>query len=348
MNHSKSAPLSFASDYMEGAHPDILRRLSEINLDKNAGYGTDDYCRSASDKIRSACACPGARVYFTVGGTQTNAAVIGSILRPYQGVISADTGHISVHESGAIEHGSHKVLTIPHKNGKLTADGIRTWIERFYADENFEHMVFPGMVYLSHPTEFGTLYSLEELTAISSLCREYKIPLFLDGARLAYGLSCPDSDVTLADLARLCDVFYIGGTKCGAFFGEAIVVPDPDLIPHFFTMIKQQGALLAKGWLLGLQFDTLFTDDLYLKLGKNANETAAMLRDALIAKGYTLCFGSPTNQVFVLLDDRKYRELSAQTSLSFWEKPDEGHTIIRLATSWATTTEQIQGLIGQF
>ena len=348
MNQTETKKRSFASDYMEGAHPAILERLAKINFEKTSGYGIDPICESAAAKIRTACCCPDAKVHFLVGGTQTNATVIGAVLRPYQGVLAADTGHVSVHEAGAIEHGAHKVLTIPHKDGKLTADAIRSYLETFYGDDNHEHMVMPGMVYISHPTEFGTLYSLEELTAISRVCKEYDLPLFLDGARLAYGLSCPDTDVTLADIARLCDVFYIGGTKCGAFFGEAVVITKPDLIPHFFTMIKQQGALLAKGWLLGVQFDELFTDDLYLKLGKNANDTAAMVRKALTEKGYPLCFNSPTNQVFVLLEDEKYQALSEKINFSFWEKPDAQHTIVRVATSWATTQEQVEDLMSLF
>ena len=348
MSQNDLPKLSFASDYMEGAHPSILRRLAETNLQKISGYGGDEICRSAADRIRAVCSCPDAKVHFLVGGTQTNATVIGAILKSYQGVLAADTGHISVHEAGAIEHGAHKVLTIPHIHGKLTAEGIRSYLETFYADDNHEHMVMPGMVYISHPTEYGTLYSLDELTAIREVCKEYALPLFLDGARLAYGLSCPESDVTLPDLARLCDVFYIGGTKCGALFGEAVVIPDPSLIPHFFTIIKQCGALSAKGWLLGIQFDELFTDDLYLKLGKSANEMSAKMRAALTQKGYTLCFDSPTNQVFVLLEDEKYRQLSAQAEFSFWEKPDEDHTIVRLASSWATTPEQVDQLLDLF
>ena len=246
MEHS----LSFSCDYMEGAHPQILQRLMETNLEKTPGYGSDCYCEAAKAKIREACKAPAAEIFFLVGGTQTNATVIDAMLKSYQGVIAASTGHISVHEVGAIEFGGHKVLTLPHHNGKISASQIEALLEQYQNDASHDHMVMPGMVYLSHPTEYGTLYSREELTAISSLCRAHQIPLYLDGARLAYALACPQNDLTLADLAALCDVFYIGGTKCGALFGEAVVIPNAETIPHFFTIIKQHGALRAKGRLL--------------------------------------------------------------------------------------------------
>ena len=255
--------LSFSCDYLEGAHPAILQRLCETNFAQTAGYGTDEYCESAREKIRAACGAPNAEIHFLVGGTQTNATVIDALLRSYEGVIAADTGHISVHEAGAIEFGGHKVLTLPQENGKITASQIRALLDQYEDDANRDHTVMPGMVYLSQPTEYGTLYSKKELAAISALCREKRLPLYIDGARLAYALACPENDVTLRDLAALCDIFYIGGTKCGALLGEAVVIPQPGLIPHFFTIIKQHGALLAKGRLLGIQFDTLFTDGLY-------------------------------------------------------------------------------------
>ena len=234
MNPVKSK-LNFASDYTKGAHPAVLSRLVATNLEETPGYGQDAYCEEARDLIRRACACPGARVEFLVGGTQTNETVISSVLRPYQGVIAAETGHIATHEAGAIEAGGHKVLTLPQHAGKLDAGEVRRFLQDFFGDDNHEHMVMPGMVYISHPTEYGTLYTKEELCALRAVCDEYRLPLYLDGARLAYALACPDSDVTLPDLARLCDVFYIGGTKCGALFGEAVVIPDPALIPGFFT-----------------------------------------------------------------------------------------------------------------
>ena len=337
--------LYFASDYQEGAHPAILQRLTETNLEKSEGYGTDAFCASAREKIRRACRCPEAEVHFLVGGTQTNATVIDSLLRSYQGVLAAETGHISTHEAGAIEFGGHKVLTLPHQFGKISADALRDYCRSFWSDGNHDHMVMPGMVYLSQPTEYGTLYSRAELEAIRQVCDDYRLALYVDGARLAYALACPENDVSLSDLARLCDVFYIGGTKCGALFGEAVVIPDPGLIPHFFTIVKQHGALLAKGRLLGLQFDTLFTDDLYLQIGRNAIAAADAIREALRAMGCSLAFPAPTNQVFLCLEDGALARLDEQVVYSFWEKPDEGHTVIRLASSWATTAGETDQLI---
>lgn len=340
MEHS----LSFSCDYMEGAHPRILQRLIETNLVQTPGYGLDSYCASAKEKIRTACQAPDADIFFLTGGTQTNATVIDAVLKSYQGVIAAETGHISVHEAGAIELGGHKVLTLPHRNGKISASQIRSLLENYENDANHDHMVMPGMVYLSHPTEYGTLYSKKELTEISSLCREYHIPLYVDGARLAYALACPQNDLTLSDLAALCDVFYIGGTKCGALFGEAVVVSKPDFIPHFFTIIKQHGALFAKGRLLGLQFDTLFTDHLYETIGTPAIQAADQIRKALIQNGYQLCFDSPTNQIFCVIENTVMEQLSEQVEFGFWEAYDDFHTIIRFATSWATTPEQVEML----
>lgn len=336
--------LSLASDYLEGAHSKILEKLCETNLLQTSGYGTDEYCESAREKIRKACDAPNAAVHFLVGGTQTNATVIDSILRTYQGVIAADTGHINGHEAGAIELGGHKVLTIPHVDGKISAESVENLLKKYYGDENRDHVVMPGMVYISQPTEYGTIYSLKELTDLNKVCREYKIPLYVDGARLAYALGCKENDVTLADMARLCDAFYIGGTKCGALFGEAVVIPNPELIPHFFTIIKQHGALLAKGRILGIMFDTLFTDDLYMQIGKTAMAAADRLRDIMVKKGYSLAINSPTNQVFVVLDKAALDKLAAVVDYSFWEALDDGTTVIRLATSWATTMEQIDEL----
>ena len=340
MEHS----LSFSCDYMEGAHPQILQRLMETNLEKTPGYGLDDYCSSSKDKIREACKAPDAEIFFLVGGTQTNATVIDAMLKSYQGVIAASTGHISVHEAGAIEFGGHKVLTLPHHNGKIRADQIRTLLDEYQHDANHDHMVMPGMVYLSHPAEYGTLYSRAELTEISALCRSRHIPLYLDGARLAYALACPQNDLTLADLAALCDVFYIGGTKCGALFGEAVVIPKAGTIPHFFTIIKQHGALLAKGRLLGLQFDTLFTDHLYEKIGLPAIQAADRIRQILSQNGYALCFDSPTNQVFCIIENTAMERLAKQVEFGFWEAYDDAHTIIRFATSWATSPEDVEAL----
>ena len=336
--------ISFESDYIAGAHPRILERLMETNLEPLSGYGSDRYCESAREKIRAACGCAEAQVTFLSGGTQTNALVISAMLQHYQGVVAAETGHINAHEAGAIENTGHKVLTVPHAQGKIAPDTLNGFLERFYADDNHDHMVFPGMVYISHPTEYGTLYTLEDLEALSSICKRYHIPLFLDGARLGYGLMSLHTDVTLQDIARLCDVFYIGGTKVGALCGEAVVFPRGNAPAHLLTTVKLHGALLAKGRLLGVQFDTLFTDGLYFEISRHAIEMAEQLKAVLREKGCSFYLESPTNQQFVVLEDRRLEELKQQVALSFWEKPDADHTVVRLATSWSTTPEDIQKL----
>lgn len=335
----------FGSDYLEGAHPLILQRLIETNMEKTSGYGTDEYCNMAKEKIRKACNSPEAEIHFLVGGTQTNASVIDALLKSYQGVITAETGHVNTHEAGAIEFCGHKVLTLDQENGKINALSLKDFLQAYHSDANREHMVMPGMVYISHPTECGTLYSKKELEEISSVCKEYKIPLYVDGARLGYGLAAYDTDVTLEVIANVCDVFYIGGTKVGALFGEAVVIPKKGLIPHFFTIIKQHGALLAKGRILGIQFDTLFTDDLYLEIGKNAIDMAEKLKIALINKGYKFYLESPTNQQFVILENNLMEKLAQEVSFSFWEVYDKNHTVVRFATSWATTENDIDQLI---
>lgn len=337
--------LSFASDYLEGAHQRILEQLGQVNLQKNTGYSMDRHCASAREKIRKVCDAPDAEIHFLVGGTQANAMVIKYLLPAYQGVIAPATGHIATHEAGTIEHGGHKVMCVPELDGKLSASDVEKLVRAFYADGNREHMVMPGMVYISQPTEDGTLYSLAELEDISRVCRENDMYLYVDGARLAYALACPSNDVTLSDLARLCDVFYIGGTKCGALMGEAVVFPKPGLIPHFYTLTKQHGAMLAKGWLLGLQFDVLFTDDFYENIGKNAIIYADAIRQKVAEKGWKLCFGSPTNQVFVELPNEIYAKIEEKVSVSFWEKTKENFTTIRIATSWATTAEDVEKLL---
>jgi len=337
--------LYFSSDYMEGAHPAIIQRLVQTNMEQTAGYGTDEYCERARSLIRKACNCPDAAVHFLVGGTQTNATVIDALLNRYEGVIAAETGHVAVHEAGAIEFGGHKVLSIACDKGKITAASVKRYLQDFYADGNYEHMVHPGMVYISQPTEYGTLYTKQEMSAISAVCREYHIPLYVDGARLAYALACKENDVTLADLAALCDVFYIGGTKCGTLFGEAVVIPDPKRSPHFFTIMKQHGALLAKGRLLGIQFETLFTDDLYLRIGENAIRTADAIRTFLDSHGYEQYFTAPTNQIFIVLENTRYAELSKKIAFGFWEKKDDSHTVVRIATDWATTPENVEKLL---
>ena len=340
-----AAQLAFASDYMEGAHPAILKKLAETNLIKSAGYGLDEYSETAREKIRKACNAPEAEVHFLVGGTQTNATVIGALLASYQGVIAAETGHVSSHEAGAIEAGGHKVLTIPQTDGKISAEKVEEVLNTFQEDGNRDHMVMPGMVYISQPTEYGTLYNRQELEALSKVCRSNGIPLYLDGARLAYALACSANDVTLEDIAECCDAFYIGGTKCGALFGEAVVFPKPGLIPHFFTIIKQRGALLAKGRVLGIQFDVLFENDLYEHIGEPAIAAADKIREGLKENGIELYLDAPTNQVFCVVDNAFMEKLAQKVEFSFWEKKDETHTVIRFATSWATTMEDVDELI---
>ena len=337
--------LSFENDYAEGAHPSILQRFAETNLVQQPGYSRDEYCASAAEKIRLACAAPEADVHFIVGGTQTNALVIGTMLAPYEGVVAAQSGHINVHEAGAIEYTGHKVLTVPQHDGKLHADELEALLKAFWADGSHEHMVFPGMVYLSHPTEYGTLYSREELTAISKICRSYQIPLFLDGARLGYGLMAPGTDVDLPFLSQVCDVFYIGGTKVGALCGEAVVFPRNNAPTRFVTLIKQRGAMVAKGRLLGVQFDTLFTDDLYFRISQHAIDMAMKLKAGFAAKGYPFLLDSPTNQQFVILDNEQMERLGRQVVFSVWEPVDERHTAVRFATSWATKEENVDTLL---
>lgn len=336
--------LSFESDYTTGAHPDILKRLLETNMDAVSGYGTDPYTKSAIEKIKKECNLENAEVYLAVGGTQTNQLVISTLLEDYEGVVAADTGHVSSHEAGAIEHSGHKVLTIPGHMGKIDCKELSDFIAKFYGDVNHEHMVFPGMVYISQPTEYGSIYSKQELEDISKVCREYEIPLYIDGARLAYGLMCNESDLTIADIARLADVFYIGGTKVGALLGEAIVFTKSNMPKHFIPRAKQRGALLAKGKVLGVQFDTLFTNGLYWELGKNAiqkkDRLVKILKDAEIPFFYE----SPTNQQFVILENSRMENLKKEVAFSFWESYDDSHTVVRFATSWCTTDEDLDQL----
>lgn len=336
--------LNFGCDYLEGAHEKILARFIETNMEKEPGYGADKYTISAKKKILEACECPDGEVFLLVGGTQTNSTVIDAYLNNYQGVIAAPTGHIACHESGAIESCGHKVLTIPQHLGKIDAGELKEFLVNFYDDETYEHQVIPGMVYISHPTEYGTLYTKAEFEAIYDVCKEYDMPLFVDGARLGYGLAADETDVTLPDLAKLCDVFYIGGTKVGALCGEAVVFTKK-APKFFFTTVKQHGALLAKGRLVGIQFDTLFTDDLYMEISKHAIRLANVLKAGVLAKGYKLLIDSPTNQQFIIVDNEKYAELKKQVAFSTWEKVDADHTAIRFATSWATKEEDIQALL---
>ena len=337
--------LYFENDYSEGAHPKILQRLMDTNMEHLSGYGSDRYRTLAKDKIRKLCNCPEAEIYFLVGGTQTNQTVIDSVLRSFEGVIAAETGHVSVHEAGAIEFTGHKVLTLPQHDGKLCARELEAYMETFLGDDSHEHMVFPGMVYISHPTEYGTLYTKDELKELSQVCRHFKLPLYIDGARLITGLACPENELSLPDIADLCDVFYIGGTKAGTLCGEAVVFTKNNTPAHFLTQIKQHGALLAKGRLCGVQFDALFTDELYKETGRNAIETAALLREGLRKKGYTFYNSSPTNQLFLVMENSRLEELKNHVVYSFWEKADDTHTVIRFATSWATAREDVEKLL---
>ena len=302
--------ISFESDYIAGAHPKVLAKLMETNMEPLSGYGTDKYCESARDKIRKVFGCEKAEVHFLVGGTQTNAIVISSMLKAYEGVVAAKTGHVSLHEAGAIEYTGHKVLEIEQKDGKICPEILRMYLKTFYADENHEHMVFPGMVYISHPTEYGTLYSKEELKSLSAICHEYEIPLYLDGA--------------------LC--------------GEAVIFPKGNAPKHFMTLVKQKGGLLAKGRLLGVQFDTLFTDDLYFEISRHAIDMAEQLKEMLVEKNYEFYINSPTNQQFVIIENEKMEKLKESVAVSFWESYDETRTVIRLATSWSTTQEDMNRL----
>lgn len=336
--------LSFECDYTEGAHEKILQRLIEVNREHLSGYGSDRYCESAKEKIRRECQCPDAEISFLVGGTQTNAVVIDAMLKSYEGVVAVKTGHVNAHEAGAIEYTGHKVLEVPQHEGKMDAGELETYLDSFWKDDNYEHMVFPGMVYISHPTEYGTLYSKKELSDLSSVCRKYKIPLYMDGARLGYGLMSKKTDVTLPMIADFCDVFYIGGTKVGALCGEAVVFTKNNMPAHFLTIVKQHGALLAKRWLLGLQFDTLFTDDLYYEMSRHAIEMAEVLKDGFEKKGYSFFLESPTNQQFIILENQQMERLKDKVTFSYWEKVDEHHTVVRFATSWATTKEDIEKL----
>jgi len=336
--------LSFESDYTEGAHEAILHRLMETNLEQTPGYGLDKYSESAKDRIREAFGIPEAKVFFLVGGTQTNSTVIASMLHDYQGVVAVETGHIGVHESGAVEFTGHKVLTLPHHDGKMTAEDLRAYLEAFYADGTYEHMVIPGMVYISFPTEFGTIYSKTELTALHRVCKDYSLPLFVDGARLGYGLMSEANDIDPKELPELCDVFYVGGTKVGALFGEAVVFTGGNAPAHFFTTIKQHGALMAKGRLLGLQFDTLFTDGLYFRIAAHADRMAALLKGLFLEKGYKIYIDSPTNQQFFVMSRQKAKELHGKVRFEDWCPVDEDNIAVRFVTSWATTEENVLAL----
>lgn len=334
----------FDSDYMEGAHPKVMQRLMETNLEQTTGYGSDEYTKETKELVRKALGTEEVDIHFLVGGTQTNSTVIDALLMHHEGVLAAETAHISVHESGAIESCGHKVLTLPSHEGKVDANEVKAYIKEFYADETYEHMVAPGMLYISYPTEYGTLYTKEELTALHEACREADIPLYIDGARLGYGLASNACDITLKDLPTLCDIFYIGGTKVGALFGECVVARN-GLLKHFFPLIKQHGALLAKGRLLGIQFGTLFADNLYIDIAQHAIEMAMLLKKGFVEKGYQLFLDSPTNQQFFVLPNEVMDRLFKTTTFEVWGTRGETHTTVRFVTSWATRKEDVEELI---
>ena len=335
----------FNSDYTAGAHPRVMERLVETNLEHTVGYGNDQYTARAKVLIREEIGCADAEVMFLVGGTQTNATAIDGILARHEGVLAAESGHIAVHESGAIEASGHKVLTLPHHDGKVRAEDVEHFITEFSADETYPHMVAPGMLYISQPTEYGTVYTLEELEALSATCHKHNIPLYIDGARMGYALAAEGADFTLKDIARLADVFYIGGTKLGTLFGEALVITNRALLKNLFPLVKQHGALLAKGRLSGVQFEAMFTDGLYYAIGRHAVEQALRIREAFRAKGYEVVIESPTNQQFFRLPNEVIDRLREEASFDYWGARGETHSIVRFVTSWSTTAEDVDRLI---
>lgn len=342
--------ISFESDYNNGAHPLVLQHLIETNKEQTLSYGFDSYSESARKKICELCETPDGQVWFLSGGTQTNATVIDSILHTYEGVVSVESGHIATHEAGAIEFTEHKVITIPGKDGKMDAVVLDNFMDNFLHDGNASHSVYPGMVYITFPTELGTLYTAAELDNIYQVCQRYHLPLYVDGARLGYGLTAPDNDITLSYLAHHCDVFYIGGTKVGALCGEAVVFTHGNAHPHFFNIVKQHGALMAKGRLIGCQFEALFTDNLYFDIARHANELAMRMRDIFRRKGYPFFIESPTNQQFVILTNKEVERLDKLLIFTHWGKYDCDHTVCRFVTSWATTEEdmtQLEKIIGE-
>lgn len=336
--------ISFTSDYTEGAHPKILERLQDTNFCQEPGYGEDSFSEDARRLIREALGRPEANVFFLVGGTQTNSTVIDAVIPHYGAVIAAETGHIAVHESGAVELSGHKVITLPSHEGKMAAKDLQDYLETFYGDAAWPHMAHPDMVYISFPTEYGTIYSKAELEAIRKVCKEYKLKLFIDGARLGYGLESPSADVTLKDIAGLCDVFYIGGTKVGALCGEAVVFPAGDAPEHFFTIVKQHGALLAKGRLLGLQFQALFTGGLYFEISRHAIEMAQLLKKVFERRVIPFYIDSPTNQQFPILTKEQMDALEGRVLYEIWGKLPDGRFITRFCTSWCTAPRQIEEL----
>ena len=336
--------ISFECDYNNGAHPKVLENLVKHNSSKPTPYGFDEFSERAKDRIREACGMPDAQIFFLTGGTQTNATTIDSMLYQYEGVICVETGHINVHEAGAVEFTEHKIITLPGNNGKMDSKVLDNYLDDFMHDGNNAHAVFPGLVYITFPTELGTLYSAKELDELYQVCQRYEIPLYVDGARLGYGLVADGNDVSLPYLARHCDVFYIGGTKIGALCGEAVVFTNRQAHKHFFSIQKQHGAVIAKGALIGLQFEALFTDDLYLQLSRHALKMAKRMRQLFEAKGFEFYIDSPTNQQFIILPDTVVERLSQQVEFTHWGKAPGHRTICRFVTSWATTDEELDEL----
>ena len=334
----------FHNDYSEGCHAKVLGKLIATNLEQTPGYGEDHYCAQAAALIRKACGRDDLAVHFLVGGTQANLTVIAAALRPHQAALCAASGHINVHETGAVEATGHKVIGVPSGDGKITAAQVRAAVETHRASGSFEHEAQPKLVYISTPTELGTLYTLSELEALSAACKEFGLYLFVDGARLGYGLAAAENDVTLPDLARLCDVFYIGGTKVGALFGEAVVITNPALKEDFRYLIKQRGGMLAKGRLLGVQFAALFEDNLYFELGTHAVHLANQIRDTLNGLGVSYLVPGTTNQIFPILPDAFLDELAKNFMFTEMERVDENHRAVRFCTSWASTQENVDAL----
>ena len=338
--------IRFECDYGEGCHPAILERLAATNFEQTPGYGEDIYCQRAAERIKEQAQCPDAQVHFLVGGTQANMIVIASILRPHQGVIAAVSGHINAHETGAVEATGHKILTVPSEDGKISAAQIQEVYDAHYQQDGPEHTVQPGMVYISQSTENGTVYTKAELEALSTTCRKLGLPLFLDGARLGYGLAA--SDLTLADVARLCDVFYIGGTKVGALFGEALVVMNDAINDHFRYMVKRACALFAKGKLISIQMRALLEggeDSLYYQIGRHENELAIKLAEGVTAAGYKLWLPHQTNQVFVIMSNEKIAELEKDFFFYTWCPYDENNSVIRLVIGWGSTEDDVNALL---
>ena len=336
--------ITLESDYNNGCHPQVLQHLMETNNCKSMTYGYDEWSERAKQKIKALCEAPEAQIWFLVGGTQTNATVIDSMLHTYEGVVAVGSAHINTHEAGAIEFTEHKIITIEGRQGKMDAADLDHYMDEFLHDGNADHCVFPGMAYITFPTEYGTLYTAAELDALYQVCRKYDMPLYVDGARLGYGLMAPGNDITLPYLARHCDAFYIGGTKVGALCGEAVVFTHANAHPHFFSIIKQHGALVAKGRVTGVQFDALFTDNLYFDISRRAIDRAMEMKRIFEQRDYPFYIDSPTNQQFVVLDNDEVERLGRHVRFTVWGKYDEHHTICRFVTSWATTEEEIEAL----